>query len=295
MPHILSDNSGNPVVDENNNPVYINQFDKVIYMDKAATADKITVPHSSAIDFGIQDNWAISTWVALVVPSTSSPRWELFTKRLNPSGNTITGYELIVIQITTTQYRIVFSCWAAGVNTVNDIYYDINEDIRGKWLHILVEKYNSTPASSVSIAEWKLMVNGKAVTPLLDLNALTPSSNIKNTIPALINAFDRTQPAPSSPDLPATMYQGPLSVFKTNTRQLTTDEKNFLFQNDGILPGTLAHSAMQAVVYPINQSSGTSLIDTSGTASHGTLSGFTSTTSGNANNAYRDGITLNAA
>lgn len=276
MPHVITDNSGQVLIDELGRSLVGNQFINVLLFNK--DNDYVTIPHHSPIDFGAQDNFSISGWFLIVEPSVSSSRYQLFSKRSNTTPNI--GYELILLQTNTTTYTLFFLITGAGVTSA--ISYVITGDIRGRWMHFVVVKTNSNPSTSVSPSEWKFYVNNVDVVKTAPNTGVTPSTNIKNTISARINAFDPTT-------LTATMYMGPISIY---SKALSAAEVDFLFKSDGIVPKSAVSNLVWSAV--IKESSGTTLNNTLG-SDNGLLNNFANTTSGDPSNAWRNGFTLNAS
>lgn len=147
------------------------RYDNTLFFN--SDNDVVTIPSVVTNMLDVKNNFSISALINAEEIGSSGNRFVILSKRESGSGN-IYGYELFILKNSNTSYSVIFLFF--GEININSISYTVLSDIRNKWIHVTVNKYNSAPFTSVSATEWEMFVNGASVTPTVTNNSLTTST-----------------------------------------------------------------------------------------------------------------------
>lgn len=274
MPHVLVNSAGLPIRN-NGKVVYSNKFNNVV---KLEGNDHIIIPYHAGINFGLQSNFSIATWVLPVTGSVeATPRFFLYSKR--KTGTPLKGHEFYLVNNSGVWY-VAFIMWVT-VSQSNLVYAALPGFTLSQWAHFVIVKNNANYLTSVASSEWKLYYNGaELVTSSLD--TIPSFADATNTFAAYIN---------NTTDVTGTgdMYQGPMAVYNG---AMGLSDVQHLYKMDGKLSKTVADALIWGT--DVKENSGTTITNKVG-GNDASLVNAANTTAGNPANAYRNGKTLLAA
>lgn len=214
---VLTNGSG--VLANNTSVVFIpTRYDSALFID--SDNDTVTIPDSTANRFAVSNNFCISAFINPVEVGSTVSRFVILSKRNLGASNA--GYELFIFKTTDVSYTVSFIVWDTA-GRINQISYILPYDIRNKWLHIVINKFNASPASSVSASEWEMFINAVQVTTTVVNNALLTSSITRTTQIITISNI-------SSNSVYSKQYIARLLFF---ARKLTQSEIILLYNSDG--------------------------------------------------------------
>jgi hypothetical protein len=224
-----------------------------------------TIPHVAQLDFGLLDDFSISTFIIPVIPGA------LTIYRLINKYGASQGWNFDLIQTSTVSYTLRF--YFQESSTVFGVkQFVISRDIRGQWCHFAMTKVSGVSPNNILI-----YINGQLVNATVSSNNLTNSVGSKNGYDLRINGGS------ADAGVFAVMYQGPLSIYN---KVLSEVEVFDLYKRDGIPTKALRSNLLMS--YNMSEKSGTTITDESSNANNATLSGTGMVTSLGVTNQWVD-------